>query len=177
MEENNTVDKKESLRDRLGKIEDKLEEILPSENPKGFKKFKLPWRGRVSKKKVSRGWCGVIYIGHNKSVKFTKVPITDSVIELDGVPHNVLPHHILNYRNRMPLIIQTAWGQEPFNPEGNFKEVQEANMGSEGWRFIQAYLEAQAVKDKKKFGAGAIIFGILIVAGIAYYAYKSGAFG
>ena len=167
MEEEQTTP---TLRDTLKKLNDNLDKLVEE---KKIKKFKLPWKAKVGKAKAKKNWIGILYIQHNKNLKFLKAPIVEGVIELDGIPHVATSEFTLMYKGK-PFLIVPEWSIEPFSVSQHVKETTEGQKLSVGWRVIANYLEGTMIKPKRSFGIGLIIFLLLVVGGIAYYLFKGG---
>ena len=168
----NNDEKKIGLLDTLKSIDSKLSTALEEGK---IKNKKLPWRARMGKRKVKSGYVIICYLRVNKSVALFKAPIVEGIVELEGKPHTVNPIHIWNYKNK-PFIIQPEWSTDPIAASEHYDETARVGMRTIGLKPLAAYMENNQLLNKKKFGWGAIIFAILIIGGIGYYAIKSGAF-
>lgn len=167
------MDEEKTLRDIVKELSDKYEEL---EKQQKIKRFRLPFRARLGKAKVKNNYVTIIFIQDNKAVKFMRAKIDEQVAEINGVPYYIPSDHIMNYKNK-PLIILPSWSMSAFNPNEHYAQtLQNPQYSSKGWRYLMNYMNKTMIKAKKEFKIGAIIFVILIVGGIAWYAIKSGAF-
>lgn len=148
---------------------DEIQEALVK--PKKEKKFKLPFRSRVGKRKIKKGWATVVRINENKAVDFEKKEIIDGVITLKDqfgqTFHAVDERSIFSYKGK-PIIFQAKNKVNPYNPlEGKHETY--------GHKYILARLKSTALLAAKNKITGGVIFAVVIIGIIAYYFLQGGA--
>lgn len=162
-----------SLRDELRRLSENLEESIEK---KQTKKFKLPFKGRVNKKKIKEGWASICYINENKGVNFMRVPIKEGTVLINGIPHVATPDYVLNYKNK-PFMIVPSWNIEPFSPSKNLNEAQEKNKTNVGYKLILNTLKSEQIQQKPKFNIGIILIILAVIIGAIYFLNKGGYLG
>lgn len=147
-----------SLKDKienLGRIKKEAEE-------KKKKKFKIPMRGRPSKRKLKKGYMVVMRIDDNGNCDFEKQQIEDSTYRLKGGDyHTSEKKDMLFYKGKMPLVIQPVKKLNPYNPLFGKNETY-------GQPYVMARMLKDSIKVKKNQGnlilwlviGGAILFAI-----------------
>ena len=161
----------------MGEINEKLDEILgqlKEAEKKKTKPFRLPWKAKLSKKKVEQGWVTVIGINNNRELAFTRKPVVEGVYEWEGTPYVATVDYMLTYKGK-PAIIQPSWSREPFSPAQHYSDTEKAGLKSTGFKLILNYLRKQQIPDKKEVGGIIwwLIGGIAVIAG-GYYLFKGG---
>lgn len=143
----------------------------------GTKKWNLPWSARtgMGKARKRQGYVLFMNIGMNKAVTFIKAPVVDNVAMVNNVPHVVEPEDILIWKNKIPMVIQPQWSERPFSSKDHFDMTLESGQNTKGWQYIMNYILSSQIKEKKKFSGGLIIIGVIAVAALGYYLFKSGA--
>lgn len=159
-----------------------LKEMLrESKGTKGKKqkKFRMPWKARVGKAKLKKGFVTVEIIGENKAVTFEKKAIIGGTIELDGTIHAVDNFDIYYYKGK-PFIHQPITKLNPWHPLGQYLNEERIYDGKIlakneifGQKYIMARMKSDLIKTKRKIGWGASIFGIVVL-GIVAYAFITG---
>ena len=109
MEENKTT----GLREEIEGISKKLDELTEK---KKVKKFRLPFRARMGRKKIKDGYVIVCYINDNREVTFFKKPIEEGTIMHEDTPYLANTSYMLSYK-RKPMLIVPSWSIEPFSPQ------------------------------------------------------------
>lgn len=158
-----------SLRDEIDKLNKNFDDMT---SKKEVKKFKLPFGGRVNKKKVKDGWASLCVVNENRAVKFIKAPIKEGTIMLDGAPVIATTDYMLNYKNR-PFMIIPSWSVEPFSPSQNLDKAAAEKKLNVGMRLILNRLKSEQIKAKATFSMGLVIL-ILIIIGAAIYYFSTG---
>lgn len=155
----------DNLKEKMNKIEEKLDVILDSKDKK--KAFKLPSKAKLNNSKVKKNWVTVCKINENKGVDFTKEPIDNQTIIIDGIPRLATGEDVLNYKGK-PMLIIPSWSVKPFSPTESFKESLEDGSNTKGYALLLARMKAGAIDMKKKMNAFLII-GLVALAGIVLY--------
>lgn len=151
------MEEEKSLKDELKE----MRVLLRGEEEKKVKKFNLPFKARLSKGKVKKGYATVAVIRENKAIDFIREPIVDGTIKLDGDTfHAVSDEDIFLYKNK-PFIFQAKNKLNPHNPLSGKNETY-------GQKYIMARMEGDKIVGKKKIGWGISIGALIIIAVIAY---------
>lgn len=153
-------------------IQELIEVVKQNEQKKKQKKFRLPFRSRVSKRKVKEGYAIICYINENKGVDFFKLPVEEGTIMAKGAPHIATAKYMLNHKNK-PFMIVPSWNTEPFSPERDMTDASDRKTLTVGQRLLLNRLKAEVVKPKMKIGFGTIIL-FLIGAAVAIYLFSGG---
>lgn len=149
---------------KIDRIEEKLDQMIES-NGKKQKKFKLPMKAKVSKKKLKEGYVTVEVINENKEVDFKKYPIIDGTIKMGDTFHAVKESDIFLYKGK-PFLHQAKTKINPYNPLHGKHETY-------GQKYIMARMKSDFIKTKRNIGWGMTIFG-LVIAGIVIYSLLTG---
>lgn len=161
-----------TLKERLDRIANALEN--KEKQDKKFN-FKIPFRGKVSRRKIKKGWTTIMKIDNNKNITFERQPIVEQTTIVDEVPRLATTNHILFYKNR-PWIIQPGWSTKPFSPEENLEDAIKTQHTTQGHMLLLNRMKTEVLKPKRTV-SGLIIFGIVIgVIALGYFAIKSGMF-
>jgi hypothetical protein len=157
-------------------LTEKVDEIYGAFNQmdkKKIKKFRMPRRGKVSKRQSRKGYITILRIDDNKNCDFEKRPIEDSTYRLKaGDYHTTSEDDILFYKGK-PLIIQPTKKLNPYNPLDGKNETY-------GQKYVMARMLGDAIKlvGKKKGGAFLwIIVGIIVIGGAYFLLKNKGAVG
>lgn len=157
MENQNT---EKNLNDKVDEIYSAFHEM----DKKKIKKFRMPKRGKVSKRQSRQGYMTVVRIDDNKNVDFEKRPIEDSTYRLKtGDYHTAKEDDIFTYKGK-PLVFQPTRKLNPYNPLENDNETYDQ-------KYVMARMLGDAIKMAKKKGGGAflwIILGIVVI-GALYF--------
>jgi len=159
-----------TLKDEIRKLNENFQELVKK---KEAKKFRLPWKARVSKKRAKEGYAGICYINENRSVNFMKVPIKEGTIIINGTPHLATTDYMLNFKNK-PFLIVPSWNTEPFSPVENLEEATANKKTTYGYRLLLNTLKSEQLETKKKVGTAIIILIILAILAGGYYLLKGG---
>ena len=157
----------EGLNTKLKNVEDKLDAILGDTKVKKPKKFKLPFRARINKRKAKDNWITVVRINENKGVDFTKERIVDETIMVNDVPRLATGEDVLNYKGK-PLMIIPSWSVKPFSPSADYHRSMKDGSNTAGYSLLLARMKMGAISNKKKLGLGMGIGALILVGVIAY---------
>lgn len=146
-------------------------EVEEEEEPKE-RRFRLPWKSRVGRKKAEKGWSTIALIRNNGTITFSKVQVKDGIGIVDGFPRIMTIDHKLTYKGK-PLYIIPEWSLKPFSPAENYSNTEKEKMNIAGRRAVLAVLETEKIKPKKDFGSMAWILIAVAVLGGLYYLAKS----
>ncbi len=155
MEENKELPLKE-------KIDVIFESIVPKEKKDGkVKRIKLPRRARVKKRRLRKGWVGVVRIDENDSMRGERKKIEDGVFQTkDGTYHASDGREIKFWEGKFPVLFQPTWKINPIN----FKKEDNETYGQ---KYIMARMLKDATLGKKKIGGNWILW--LVGAGAAIF--------
>lgn len=147
-------------------LKQKIDEIYYGKSRKKVKKFKLPRKARLNKKKMREGYVTIIKIEDNKNLDFVREQIIDGTIKMDGDSfHAIDSENVFFYKNK-PIILQAKRKLNPYNPlEGEHQTY--------GQKYIMARMKSDSIISKKKLGWGAGIGGLILV-GIILYTILAG---
>ncbi len=127
--------------------------------------LKLPRKAKVKKRKLRKGWIGVLKIDENGNISATKVRIHGSAFDLNKETfHATDGREILFWQGKFPVIIQRTWKKNPLNVRLKDNEKNETY----GQKPIMAKMIGDSIKNKKN--AGGILIWILVAVG-AYIGY------
>lgn len=152
----------------MGSVKEEISEIkqiLEEKDKKSTKKFWLPFKSRVSKKRMREGYATIVEIKENKNVNFTRERISDGTIKLEDTFHAIDPNNIFFYKGR-PIIFQCKNKLNPYNPLIGKQETY-------GQKYVMARMEGDKLTLKRKIGWGMSI-GFMIIIGIIIYAVITG---
>jgi hypothetical protein len=163
------MEEEKSLTDKVNEIYGAFNEM----DKKKIKKFRLPRRGKVSKRQVRKGYATIVRIDDNRNVDFEKRPIEDTTYRLKaGDYHTTNEEDIFTYKGK-PLIFQPVKKLNPYNPLVGENETY-------GQKYVMARMLGDAIKlvGKKKGGAFLwIILGIVVIGAIYFIIKNKGAVG
>lgn len=162
-------EKKKSLTEELDEIRKSLDEIKGKKKEKKPWTFKIPWKAKVSKKKLKENYATIMKIDENRNVKFMKEPIDEQTMIVDGIPRIAVGKYVLSYKNK-PLIIQPSWSVTPFSPDDDYKKSLFDNSNSAGYKLLMNAMKKNVYAEKKKSTGWAMIIGALALVGIVVYA-------
>ena len=157
---------------RLDRIEEKLDMIVEEKENKP-KKFNLPYKAKVGRKKLKDNYVIVIKINENKQLDFTKEKIVEQTVMIDNIPRLASGEYIMNYKNK-PLIILPSWSVKPFSPSEAYKDSLTDGSNAAGYRLLLNRMQGEAIKLGKKIGGLGMGIGGLILLGIIAYSLFSG---
>jgi hypothetical protein len=165
-------EKPASLKERLNNIEQSLSEGKKKE--KKFK-FKIPFKGKLSKQNIKKGFVTVQILHENGSVDFIKTKIDNGTISVEGCPRISTADYTIFYKGK-PLIILPAWSLIPFSPVDNYEQTVKDKLTTAGRRLIIERMKLDAIKAKKGMGFGLIGWIVLgaAVIGVGYFLIKGG---
>jgi len=151
-----------SLRTEIQEMKDLVKESLEKQKPK---KFRLPYRAKVTKAHLRKGYITIAVINENKGIDFRREPIIDGTIKLEDTFHTLSEEDIYSYKGK-PFIFQAKNKLNPYNPLRGDNETY-------GQKYVMARMEGDKIVSKKKIGLG-ISIGVLIIVGIIVYALFTG---
>ena len=148
-----------TLKEKMDKILDAMEE--KEEEKTKRKKIKIPRKAKVKKRRIKKGWVGMLRIDENGNIIAEKVKIEGSSYQDKmGKYHSSNGSEILFWEGKFPILIQETKRNNPvkFNTDENQTYGQE---------YIMARMMNDTIKSKK--AGGGFILWILGI-GAAIYA-------
>jgi hypothetical protein len=150
-----------TLTDKVDEIYNAFQEI----DKKKIRKFRVPRRGKVSKRQGRRGYSTILRIDDNGNCDFEKRPIEDSTYRLKKGDYHTAEEKDMNlsYKGK-PFIIQASKKLNPHNPLDGTNETY-------GQKYVMARMLGDAIKmvGKKKGGAFIwIILGVIVIGGLYF---------
>jgi hypothetical protein len=142
-----------------------LKDVISGEKQKKIKKFKIPYKAKLNKSNLKKGFVTVAVIENNKAIDFIKEPIIDGTIKLKDTYHAVEDYSIYSY-NGKPFIFQAKSKLNPYDPLDGPHETY-------GQKYIMARMEGDKITAKKSLGWGLGI-GLLVIVGIVIYFVLTG---
>jgi len=161
------MEEDKTLKDEIRELKETIEET----SQKKEKKFKLPWKARISNRKLRENYVTVMTINENRGVDFKRVQIKDQAVMVDGIPRLATGDEILIYKKK-PLMIVPSWSVNPFSPKENYEQSVKENMNTNGYRILLSIMKSELISTKKKLGLGLTIGGIVLLGIIAYALFK-----
>lgn len=155
-------EERKSVREELSEIKD----ILESNKKKKPKKFRLPFKARVNKSKLRKGYITVETMNENKNIEFSREPIIDGTIKLGDTFHAVEEHDIFFYKGK-PFIHLAKNKLNPWNPLSSGNETY-------GQKYIMGRMKTDVIMPKKTAIKGVVVIGILIAIAVGYYVVTGG---
>lgn len=159
-------DKPKTLLEEMKELREFKEEMTAGKVKK--KKIKVPRKAKVKKRKLKKGYIGILYVDENGNISGEKQKIEGSSFkDKKGLYHATEGEEILYFDGKFPVIIQPSWSNNPINIR---------DLKSKNETYGQPYIMAKMLKDtiKSKSKGGNIIIWIIIAAavilGINYFA-------
>ena len=160
-----------AIKDELDELKKKFEEI--ESKGKRKKKFRLPFKARIGKRKMREGYVTILIIRDNGNLDFTKEPIIDATFKLNDTIHYLDEESIFYYKGK-PFIIQAKKKLTQHNPKKSDKEPLEGKNETYGQKYVMARMESDKLTLKKSMGWGMSIGAIVIVGIIVYSLFTGG---
>ena len=147
------------MEEREPTLKEKIDELYYG-NQKKIKKFKIPLKSRIGKKKMKDGYVTIVKIEDNKNIDFTREPIVDGTIKMVDSFHAINSDDVFFYKNK-PIIFQPKRKLNPYNPLAGDHQTY-------GQKYIMARMKSDSIISKSKMGWGAGIGGLVLIGIIAY---------
>jgi hypothetical protein len=128
------------------------------------KNIKIPRKAKVRKRKLKKGWIGILRVDENRNITAEKQKVIGSCFkDKEGIYHSTDGREILFWQGKFPIIIQPSWKLNPLKiiPEEEKNETY-------GQKYTMAKMLSDTIKVKSKGGniiiwiiaIGAALFGI-----------------
>jgi len=149
----------------------KVDEIYDALKDIKKKKIKLPRRAKVNKRKLKKGFVGVIYIDENGNIWGEKEKVDGGCMkEKKAIRYHATDgREILFWDGKFPVVIQPTWKKNPLNVRNDIE-----NNQTYGQKYIMARMLADVIKIKNKGGFSIAIIIALIVGGYILYTMFTG---
>lgn len=167
------TEEEKSVRDLVKELIEQNKAIVER---KETKPWKLPFKGRVNKAKIKRGFATIQLLKNNGEVDFLRAPVdADGTVEIDGFPRIATAEYKMSYKCK-PFYIIPEWSMKPISLVETRDQTERERMDVAGRRLILSKLEKEQVDGKKKMKGGIglwIVIGIAII-GLIWWVSKSG---
>ena len=167
MEEVNLVDQVKQLHDLFVKPE--LEKREKKEKKK--KKIKIPRKAKVRKRRIKKGWVGILRVDENGNIIGERQKIEGSAFNTsDGTYHATDANNGLNgqeilfWKGKFPVIIQETKKKNPVRFNSSPNETY-------GQKYIMALMNKDLIKQKKSLGGNWLIW--VIAAVVIFFVVKT----
>lgn len=145
-------------------LDEKVKQLEGSKKVIKSKDLRIIRKAKVRKRKIKKGWVGVLKIDENGNISGEKQRIDDMTIKLkDGTYHSTTGEEILYWDGKFPVVIQPNWRTNPLNIK---KDLPLENQ-TYGQKYIMARMLRDAIVLKGK-GSASIIIWILVIGAIAF---------
>lgn len=165
--------KEPSMKEKVDSIFSKLN-TLDEKQIKKLKKLKIPRRAKVSKSRLKKGWCGVLFVSPNKVIKGEKVKLVGGTYDTkDGNYHYTDGHEIVWWEGKYPLLWQRYDKTNPSSVliSDNLVPKQGDKNEIYGQDQIKLRMKTDVIKDKGKGGGMSLIIIIAVLVG-GYFLVK-----
>lgn len=137
--------------------------LLTGEQPNKEKKYRIPRKGKVSKRKAKKGYAIVLKVDENHVGEFTKQQINGGTFDLDkrDTFHSTDGREFI-YIKGVPLIIQR---KDKLNPSNIFVEDNKTNE-TYGQKMVMARMTGDAIKLKRNASSMLWIIGIVVLGAV-----------
>lgn len=156
---------------------DKIERLLTAKDNEKERKFKLPFKAKVSDNKAKKNYVGVLRINENGVITPSKEPIEEQTVMIDGVPRLANPDYVLKWKigtKTYPIMIIPNHSVKPFSLSEDFKRSLNDGSNTAGYKLLMNKMKLSTVESgKKSIGKLGWVFGAVII-GIIGYALISG---
>lgn len=130
------------------------------------KRVKIPRKAKVTKRKLKKGFLGILKVDENRNISMEKQRIQGSAYSTDdGIYHATDGSEILFWEGKFPVLIQPTWRTNPLsiNPQNEKNETY-------GDKYKMAKMLADTIKVKSSGGSIVlwIILGIAALIGVNY---------
>ena len=163
-----------AIKDDIKNLEKTIKEL--KKETKKSKKFRLPFKAKISNRKMREGYVTVLIIRDNRNIDFVKEPIIDSTFKLNDTIHALEDKNVFFYKRR-PFIIQPKKKLTQYNPEIKSDEKDKDPLDcpnqTYGQKYVMARMESDKLTLKKQIGWGMSI-GVLVIVGIIVYSLFTG---
>lgn len=163
--------KEPSLKEKTDKMYsffEKLSEEDEKKLKKQIKKLKIPRRAKVSKSRMKKGYCGVLFLNESRTIRGQKVKLEGGTYKTkDNNYHVTDGHELIFWEGKYPVLWQRYDKLNPTNlvpKEGDKNEIY-------GQDLIRLRMEKDVLKEKKKGGMSIIYIVLILIAG--YFLVKT----
>lgn len=151
--------KQKSLREEMKELKEIFEETEKKKSKE--RKFKIPRRARINKRKMKQGYVTIAVVRDNKNVDFIKEKLDNSTYKLDGDTYHVSDEESVYFHKGKPIVFQPKKRQNPVN-------LLKDNNETYGHKLIMARMLTDRIKPKGNYGA--LIIWVILGIGVLYFA-------
>ena len=153
------------IKEELQEIKEILKESQQEKKPK---KFRMPWKGKVSPKKAKLGYVTVMKINENGFLDIKRKIIEQQTVMVDGVPRLATPEYVLHYKKN-PVLILPSWSVKPYSPAERYEHSLQDGSNTKGYKLLMSRMKTETTGLKKQMG-GLIkwILGLGLIAIVGY---------
>lgn len=159
--------KEPSLKEKVDSMYSKLESLDKKQLDK-ISKIKIPRRAKVSKSRMKKGWCGVLFLNESRCIGGQKTKLEGGTYKTkdDGI-HVTNGKELMFWEGKYPILFQRY---DKLNPTNLFAKEGETNE-MYGQDLVRLRYKQDLIKDVKKGGGMSIVIIIaVLVAG--YFVVK-----
>lgn len=153
----------------LGDKVDKLTAMMEKQGGVKEKKprpFRMPLSGRLGNAKLRQGYSTVMEVAENNAVTFSKNKVVDGTIKLGDTFHAVDDSSWLTFKGK-PFLVIPKKSKFPYNPNS----VENTTFSQ---KHIMSRMLNETLATAKKIGAMGMSIGLLILGGVALWAFIAG---
>lgn len=126
------------------------------------KKIKIPRKAKVRKRKLKKGWVGILKIDENRNISGERQKVSgNAYVTNDGTYHAMKGDELFFFEGKYPLVVQPSWRTNPLRI--NMSDEKNETFGD---KYKMAKMLNDTIKVKKK--GGNIIIWILL-GGVALF--------
>ena len=153
---------------------EKIEELLLKQDGVKEKKFRYPWRKKVSRGQRRKNYVTILLINENGTIDWKKYQIQEQTIMHELIPRLATAQHVMFDKKGNPVIILPTWSVEPFSPRQHFEKSLEKGSNIKGYQILMSKMKSEVVGVKKQMGS-LIKWGLgILIGGIILYAILTG---
>jgi len=144
---------------------EQLTQIVESKEQENIKtkRIKIPRKAKCRRRKIKKGWVGVLKIDENGHISGEKQKVEGFTVKLkEGTYHATDGREVLFWEGKFPVIIQPTWQLNPIR----IKKDEVTKNETYGQKYVMAKMLKDAITLKK--GKGSIIVWIIIIAVVLF---------
>ena len=147
---------------------DRIYKVLEEGDKKEIKKLKLPRRAKVGKGKMKRGFCGILFLNENRTLRGEKSKLEGGTYKTkDGSYHVTDGSELLFWEGKFPVLFQR---HDKLNPTNILLKEPKKNE-IYGQDLVYLRMKNDAIKNKSKRKVNWLMIIIVLAAG--YFLLKA----
>jgi len=165
-----------SLNDKIKEAVEQVEKEKEEQKLQS-KKWRLPRKAKVGKKKQRLNWVGILKINENGSIEPSKQQIKEQTIVVDGCPRLATNECVLRWvhgRKTFPVILLESWSTIPYSPQDSVRKSMLDGSNAIGYNLLWNRMQNDKVEQKKHMGGWWKWLLGLALLGVVVYAFASG---